>query len=170
LPEEHIWIVTKLAQYSRAFEIKREFLEEFGRPVPANQFARLCLLPNCNGDPEIARRNRVLQALPLFLAMRAQFNNAIADIPIANNVYRLKALDNLLGEALRNKNWGMAADLLQQADRSLGGKPAPRGDAVDQSTARRLALVGGTDSGERQSVVIDEIAARMAKMAAERGN
>ncbi len=55
----------------------------------------------------------------LFTITRERFQTEIASIPIANKAYRLRALDRMAA-ATENKNFGMTAQLMEQAAKEVG--------------------------------------------------
>jgi hypothetical protein len=129
---EQIWIIQQYAVYRRQSEIRVDFKEKYGRDVPEARLHQLGRITLCNGDVEKARKHRLMGMLPIFMETRASFNTQTAEIPIANAVYRIKVLDDLLGNALAKKNYHSAAKILQQADRATGSTRravAPDGQA-----------------------------------------
>lgn len=56
----------------------------------------------------------------MFNATRTRFQNEIADIPIANKAYRLRALDRMMTRAEGMKNMALAASLMEQAAKEVG--------------------------------------------------
>jgi len=56
----------------------------------------------------------------MFNATRTRFQNEIADIPIANKAYRLRALDRMMTKAETMRNMALAASLMEQAAKEVG--------------------------------------------------
>jgi hypothetical protein len=56
----------------------------------------------------------------LFYETRSRFQNEIADIPIANKAYRLRVLDRMAAHTEKSKNYGMTAQLMEQAAKEVG--------------------------------------------------
>ncbi|PVF12383.1 hypothetical protein DBO95_16580, partial [Yersinia pestis] len=56
----------------------------------------------------------------LFTITRERFQTEIASIPIANKAYRLRALDRMAAATEKQKNFGMTAQLMEQAAKEVG--------------------------------------------------
>src|SRR5690606_36425432 len=56
-----------------------------------------------------------------FEVRRKKFLEEVSDIPGANQAYRLRQLHRMANEAMRRKNIVLAASLMEQAAKEMGG-------------------------------------------------
>ena len=107
------FIVLGLACYDTPSQVADGVKEAFGLTVPRQQIETY--------DPD-RRAGRALSAkwCELFEATRASWRKEVMDIPIANKISRLRALDRLMHKAECMRNYGLALQALQQAAREVG--------------------------------------------------
>lgn len=109
------YIVRGLATYMTPSEVVDAVKKEFeGFVITRQQVAKY--------DPDKASGvNLSDKWRELFEKHRKNFNDEIDSIPIANKAYRLKMLDEMVRDALESKNRPLAAKLLAQAAKEVGG-------------------------------------------------
>jgi len=82
----------------------------------------------------------------MFNATRTRFQNEIADIPIANKAYRLRALDRMATKTEGMKNFALASQLIEQAAKEVGDAytnkhkfehSGPNGGAIETVTMNK---------------------------------
>lgn len=107
------FIVQSLACYETPAKVIELVKENFKVTVTRQQVSAY--------DPANAMaRSLSKKWVDLFNATRTRFQNEISDIPIANKAYRLRVLDRMTVNAERMKNYGMTAQLLEQAAKEVG--------------------------------------------------
>lgn len=108
------FIVQALACYDTPTQVAEAVKEEFGLEVTRQQVAVY--------DPEKhAGRNLSKKWRDLFVSTREQFRKEVAEIPIADQAFRLRQLHRMVQEAMKRKNVVLAASLLEQAAKETGG-------------------------------------------------
>ncbi|WP_454691142.1 DUF2280 domain-containing protein [Achromobacter aloeverae] len=143
------FIVQALACYDSPTEVSEAVKEEFGIEVERSHVAAY--------DPtKVAGRGLAKKWRDLFFATRERFRKEVAEIPIADQAYRLRNLGRLYTRAARTGNAALAAQLLEQAAREVGGA----------FTNRREHTGAGGGPIEQKTVVVDEakVAAAVAKL------
>ncbi len=108
------FIVQALACYDTPSQVVHAVKQEFGIEVPRAQVALY--------DPtKTAGRSLGAKLRDLFTATRKAFLDEAATIPIAQQAYRLRVLQRLQQQAESRGNAALAAQLLEQAAKEVGG-------------------------------------------------
>src|SRR5690606_13437474 len=108
------FIVQALACYDTPQQVADAVKDEFGLEVPRSQVALYD--PTKHAGRNLSEKYRVL-----FNDTRKTFRKEVAEIPIADQAYRLRQLQRMSQEAMRRKNIVLAASLLEQAAKEAGG-------------------------------------------------
>lgn len=108
------YIVRCLACYDTPSQIIVAVKEEFGIDVSKQQVAGY--QPGNATAKDLSKKWR-----ELFNETRESFKKEAGEIAIANQSYRLRVLDRLLQKAERTGNMAMAAQLIEQASKEIGG-------------------------------------------------
>ncbi|WP_435351650.1 DUF2280 domain-containing protein [Klebsiella pneumoniae] len=112
-PEVRAFIVQELACFDTPSQIVESVQKEFKVQVTRQQVA--------SHDPtKVAGKGLAQKWVELFNLTRERFQNEISDIPIANKAYRLRVLNRMAVNAESMKNYGMTAQLLEQAAKDVG--------------------------------------------------
>ncbi|EIW8628392.1 DUF2280 domain-containing protein [Klebsiella michiganensis] len=112
-PEVRAFIIQELACFDTPSQIVESVQKEFKVQVTRQQVA--------SHDPtKAAGKGLAKKWVDLFNATRERFQNEISDIPIANKAYRLRVLNRMAVNAESMKNYGMTAQLLEQAAKDVG--------------------------------------------------
>jgi hypothetical protein len=125
-------------------------------------------------DPTTAQGDKLREDLKvLFEETREKFINDVSDIDIAHQSFRLKQISVMHRAAVKQKNYGLAAQLLEQAAKERGGMftnkrelSGPNGGAIpvevskedksrEVATAMLKKLVGNgmSESEARESLI-----------------
>ncbi len=112
-PEVKAFIVQSLACFDPPSQVVDAVLKEFGVKITRQQAESHD--PNKAAGKALAKR-----WVDMFHATRERFQNETADIPIANKAYRLRVLDRMAANTERVKNYGMTAQLMEQAAKECG--------------------------------------------------
>lgn len=113
--EVKAYIVSRLAAYAMAREIKAELKEEFGIDVRENTIRRYdCAVGN-------ARRARSPELVELFDKTRAETLEKLSDVAIARQDVRLLRLEKHWQDAATAGNIPLAIEILKQAAQETGG-------------------------------------------------
>jgi hypothetical protein len=110
--EVQTFIVQQLACFLTPSEVAAAVSEDFGAEIGRQQASKYD--PETN--PELAPKWRAL-----FEAARAAFVAETATIGIAHRAYRLRRLESYLHRAEETKRYALAAQLLEQAAKEVGG-------------------------------------------------
>lgn len=111
---EKRFIVQALACYDTPTQVVEAVKEEFGTIIERSHVAQY--------DPSKASgRNVAKKWRDLFDDTRKRFRAEVAEIPIADQAYRLRQLQRMSQEAMKRKNIVLAASLLEQAAKEAGG-------------------------------------------------
>ncbi|CUI29711.1 DUF2280 domain-containing protein [Achromobacter xylosoxidans] len=143
------FIVQALACYDTPSQVAEAVKDEFGLDVPRMQVAQY--------DPtKVAGKNLAKKWRDLFEATRKRFREEVAEIPIADQAYRLRQLGKIYERHVSRGNVIGAAGVLEQAAKEVGGAFTNR---------REHTGVGGGPI-EQKTVVVDEtqVAAAVAKL------
>lgn len=108
------FIVQALACYDTPTQVSEAVKDEFGIEVPRNQVGQYD--PTKASGAALAKKWR-----ELFYETRERFRKEVAEIPVADQAYRLRQLHKMVNEAMRRKNIVLAASLLEQAAKESGG-------------------------------------------------
>lgn len=150
LTEHHKrFIVQALACWDTPSEVVGALREEFGLDVHRTQVAQY--------DPTKAAGQRLAKKWrDLFEVTRERFRQEVAEIPIADQAFRLRALGKIYERHLSRGNVVGAAAVLEQAAKEAGGAYTNR---------REHTGVGGGPI-EQKTVVVDEtqVAAAVAQL------
>lgn len=112
-PEVRAFIIQELACFDTPSQIVESVQKEFKVQVTRQQVA--------SHDPtKAAGKGLAKKWVDLFNVTRDRFLNEISDIPIANKAYRLRVLNRMAVNAESMKNYGMTAQLLEQAAKDVG--------------------------------------------------
>lgn len=111
--EVKAFIVQSLACFDTPSQVVESVKKEFGLAIPRQQVE--------SHDPTKANGKGLAQKwVDMFNATRERFQSEISDIPIANKAYRLRVLNRMAVNAEGMKNYGMTAQLLEQAAKDVG--------------------------------------------------
>lgn len=112
-PEVKAFIVQSLACYDTPSQVVALVKQEFSLTLTLQQVSSY--------DPTKAiAKNLGQKWIDLFNSTRARFQTEISDIPIANKAYRLRALNRMAASTEKMKNFGMTAQLMEQAAKEVG--------------------------------------------------
>jgi len=112
--EVKAFIVQGLACFDTPTQVAQAVKQEFGIDVTRQQVAQ--------HDPtKVAGINIATKWKTMFEEVRNRFREETSDIPIANKAYRLRALDRMAAKAEGIKNMALAAQLMEQAAKEMGG-------------------------------------------------
>lgn len=108
------YIVQALACFDTPTEVSKAVKEEYGLDVPRQQISKY--------DPtKVMGQGLSKELRQLFEETRAKFKNDVEAIPIAQQSFRLRSLAKMHAEASQQGNKDMAARLLEQAAKEIGG-------------------------------------------------
>jgi hypothetical protein len=148
LPTEiKAFIVQGLACFDTPTQVAQAVKQEFNFEVSRQQVAQ--------HDPtKVAGRTLASKWVSLFEDTRKRFRDEVADIPIANKAVRLRALDRMVTKAEGMKNMALAAQLMEQAAKEMGGAYTNR-QQVDHTnsdgsmnTPTRIEIVAPSMEGQ----------------------
>ena len=106
--------VQALACYDTPSQVQKSIKEEFGLEVTRQQLQAY--------DPKTVAGERMSKKLKdLFAATRTAFLDDVSTIPIAQQAFRLRSLQRLHERAVQQGNAVVAAQLLEQASKEIGG-------------------------------------------------
>ncbi|WP_028353449.1 DUF2280 domain-containing protein [Bordetella petrii] len=108
------FVVQALACYDTPTQVVDAVKEEFGLVVSRQQVATYD--PTKATGKTLAKKWRVL-----FDDTRKRFRAEVAEIPIADQAYRLRTLQRAMAKAERQGNVAMVSQLLEQAAKEVGG-------------------------------------------------
>ena len=143
------FIVQALACWDTPSQVADAVNEEFGMELHRSQVAQY--------DPTKAAGQRLANKWrELFDATRKRFRDEVAEIPIADQAFRLRALGKIYDRHLSRGNVVGAAAVLEQAAKEAGGA----------FTNRREHTGAGGGPIEQKTVVVDgkEVAAAVAQL------
>lgn len=107
-----IFIVQSIACYETPSQVVESVREKFGIKISRQQVE--------SHDPtKVSGKGLAQKWVDIFNATRARFLKETSDIPIANKAYRLRVLDRMAVNAESMNNYGMTADILEQAAKEL---------------------------------------------------
>lgn len=111
--EVKAFIVQALACFDTPSQVAASVKEEFGLEITRQK----C---EANDPTKYAGRDLAKKWVILFHDTRNRFRLEMAEIPIANRSYRLRALGRMMVKAESSKNMMLAAQLLEQAAKECG--------------------------------------------------
>lgn len=112
-PEIKAFIVQSVACFDTPSQVVESVLKEFGIQITRQQVEQ-------NDPTKVSGKGLAKKWSELFNTTRKRFLNEISDIPIANKAYRLRALNRMAMTTEGMKNFGMTAQLLEQAAKEVG--------------------------------------------------
>lgn len=133
------FIVQCLACWDTPSQVSEDLREEFGLDVPRTQVAQY--------DPTKAAGKQLGKKwCELFEETRKRFKSELAEIPIAEQAFRLRALNRIYQRHMAKGNTVAAAAILEQAAKEVGGAFTNKREHT------------GADGGpiEQRTVVVDE--------------
>ncbi|AAM85772.1 DUF2280 domain-containing protein [Yersinia pestis] len=112
-PDVKAFIIQALACFDTLSMVAEAVQKEFGIKVTHQQVE--------SHDPtKVSGKGLAKKWVELFTITRERFQTEIASIPIANKAYRLRALDRMAAATEKQKNFGMTAQLMEQAAKEVG--------------------------------------------------
>jgi hypothetical protein len=140
------FVVQALACFDTPTQVANAVKEEFGLEITRMQVSTY--------DPtKFMGRNLSKKWREIFDATRKAFLNDQASIPIANQNFRLRALDRLYQNAASRGNAALAAQLLEQAAKESGGSFTNRREMTGKDGAPLIPAKSA------QEMTDDELAA-----------
>lgn len=133
------FIVQALACYDTPTEVSAALKEEMGIDAPRTQVAQYD--PTKAAGAKLAKKWR-----DLFEDTRKRFRETVAEIPIADQAFRLRALGKIYDRHMQRGNVVAAAAVLEQAAKEAGG----------MFTNKREVSGPGGKPMEHRTVVVDE--------------
>lgn len=112
--EVKAFIVQALACFDTPTQVAEAVKEQFGVDVPRNHVGAYD--PTKASGRDLSKKWRVM-----FDETRRHFLEQVAEIPVANQAYRLRVLDRLVTKTERQGNTALTAQLLEQAAKETGG-------------------------------------------------
>ncbi|ADU69441.1 DUF2280 domain-containing protein [Pantoea sp. At-9b] len=138
-PEVKAFIVQSVACFDTPSQVTEAVLKEFGIKINRQQVEQ--------HDPTKASGKRLAQKwVDMFNATRERFQTELADIPIANKAYRLRALDRMATRTEGMKNFALTAQLIEQAAKECG----------DAFSNRQKVEHTGKDGGAIQTITMSK--------------
>ncbi|VEI69495.1 Uncharacterized conserved protein [Serratia fonticola] len=111
--EVKAFIIQSLACFDTPSKVAESVKSEFGLTVSRQQVE--------SHDPTKAAGKTLAQKwVKIFYATRERFQTEISDIAIANKAYRLRVLDRMATSTEKQRNFGMTAQLMEQAAKEVG--------------------------------------------------
>ncbi len=111
--EVKAFIVQSLACFDTPSVVVDSVKKEFGIAVSRQQVE--------SHDPtKVNGRGLAQKWVDMFNATRERFQTELADIPIANKAFRLRALDRMASRTETMKNFALTAQLIEQAAKECG--------------------------------------------------
>lgn len=108
------FIVQALARFESPTHVQKAVKEEFGLDITRQHVARY--------DPtKVAGHDLSKDLSALFHETRKHYREHVEEIPIANQAFRLASLNRLHTNAAEKNNGPLAAQLLEQAAKEIGG-------------------------------------------------
>jgi len=145
--EVKAFIIQSVACYDTPTQVVDTVLKEFGVKITRQQVEQ-------NDPTKVSSKGLAKRWVDLFHSTRERFQNEISDIPIANKAYRLRVLDRMAASTEKVKNYGMTAQLMEQAAKEVGDAysnkqkvehTSPDGSMTPRPTIIRLVGVEPTN-------------------------
>lgn len=112
--EVKAFIVQSLACFDTPSVVVDSVKKEFGIAVSRQQVE--------SHDPtKVNGRGLAQKWVDMFNTTRERFQTELADIPIANKAFRLRALDRMATRTETMRNFALTAQLIEQAAKECGG-------------------------------------------------
>lgn len=148
------FIVHALACFDTPTQVAEAVKDEFGIEIGRQQVAAY--------DPtKVAGAGLGQKWRAVFESSRQQFLQQTSNIPVANQAYRLRVIDRLLGKVERQGNMGLAAQLLEQAAKETGGV------FTNRHKLEHTGAGGGPIEGKVAVVDEKQVAAAVARVTGE---
>lgn len=158
LTDEHKrFIVQRLAMYDTPTMVRRAVQESYGIDVPRNQIEGY--------DPASHRARAGSIGKPwiqLFEATRANFREAIDDVPITNRTFRLRRLQTMHDQAMDKGNHVAAAGFLEQAAKEMGETFTNKREHKHTGT---VTHVDELTTADKRAALVDRMVGAMAAAA-----
>lgn len=123
------FIVQALACFDTPTQVSEAVKEEFGLELTRMQIASY--------DPtKKTTRSLAKKWQEIFHATRKTFLASTAAIPIANQSFRLRALQRMYEKSTGRGNYAMAAQLIEQAAKEAGGMFSARAKSDDDQSPK----------------------------------
>lgn len=143
---QKLYLIERLACFDTPSEIVRAIKQDLDLTVAPQQV--------CSYDPTTIAGRRLSGELKLvFEETRKRFLNNLSDIPIANQAYRLRRLQQMADDPANRRNHRLVSDLLEQAAKEAGGFytnkreiSGPNGGAIPVTLTAAMDQVYGSDS------------------------
>jgi hypothetical protein len=145
--EVKAFIIQSLASFDSPSQVVDSVQKEFSLTVTRQQVE--------SHDPtKVSGKGLAKKWVDLFSITRERFQSEISDIPIANKAYRLRVLDRMAANTEKVKNYGMTAQLMEQAAKEVGEAysnkqkvehTSPDGSMTPRPTTIRLVGVEPTN-------------------------
>lgn len=133
-----IFIVQSIACYETPTQVVESVRERFGIEITRQQVE--------SHDPtKVSSKGLARKWVDIFNSTRERFRKETSDIPIANKAYRLRVLDRMAVNAESMKNYGMTADILEQAAKEVGGMYTSRLNVEPASKSSSNAQARATE-------------------------
>lgn len=143
------FIVQALARYDGVTEVVRQVKEEYGIVVTKQQVS--AYHPERYVARALSEKWKVI-----FAETRKSFLEKVGDIPIANQAVRLHKLSQLIDTAMSRGNASLAAQLIEQASKEIGGAFTNRREMTGKNGAPLIPQKSA------QEMTDDELAAYIA--------
>lgn len=112
-PEVKAFIIQSLACFDTPSQVVESVHKEFKVTITRQQ-------AEAHDPTKASSKGLAKKWVNMFYATRERFQNEIADIPIANKAYRLRVLDRMATSTEKQRNFGMTAQLMEQAAKEVG--------------------------------------------------
>lgn len=161
-PDVKAFIIQALACFDTLAIVVESVQKEFGIKVTPQQVE--------SHDPtKVSGRGLAKKWVELFTSTRERFQAEISNIPIANKSYRLRVLDRMAAATEKQKNFGMTAQLMEQAAKEVGdaytnrqkvehtganGGPIQTADLTNEQLEERLEELG---HGRRKNQLAEKL-------------
>lgn len=161
-PDVKAFIIQALACFDTLAMVAEAVQKEFGIKVTHQQVE--------SHDPtKVSGKGLAKKWVELFTVTRERFQAEISNIPIANKSYRLRVLDRMAAATEKQKNFGMTAQLMEQAAKEVGdaytnrqkvehtganGGPIQTADLTNEQLEERLEELG---HGRRKNQLAEKL-------------
>lgn len=146
------FIVQALACYDTPSQVAEAVKEEFGLVIDRQHVA--VYDPTKKVGKALSQKWR-----DLFEETRKKFLNNVSDIPIANQTFRLRALNRMFARAESVKNLALASQLLEQASKEVGGAFTNRHELTGKNGGPVEHRVSRLSDAELDAEIAKEVAA-----------
>lgn len=153
--EQKTFVVTRLARFDAPADVREELRERYGIDVPPSHLARYN--PENAAAKELGAKWRTL-----FERTREEFLGAAAPVPGAHKAVRVKELWEMARRARQRGSFRLAAQLLEQIAKEMGGAYTNRHAVEVNATGRRLgeaaaALADSMEPAELAALYFERI-------------